>query len=223
MISQVDTRKDDFDILEFSIIDFCKRCGIDYENGGNYASLKRHIKDIADKSIWIEIENGQETLLRWIEKPYIDKRNGTIRLRLDRDMKPFLLQLKANFTQYELVYTLLYKSKYSSRLYEFLKAIHYNKKEKLEYRINIEELKKRMGAETYSLFADFHRRALKPAVNEINQFGDITVEYDFLKGNGKTVNAIVLFISPKSTKELLAIWGEVEEKTHHGQKTFFGY
>ena len=28
------------------------------------------------------------------EKPYIEKNNGTIKIRLDSDMKPFLLQLK---------------------------------------------------------------------------------------------------------------------------------
>ena len=118
---------------------------------------------------------------------------------------------------------MLYKSKYSTRLYEFLKAVHYDKEKPLEYKILIEDLKKRIGAETYTTFADFHRRALKPAINEINQYGDFTIKYDFLKGNGKTVNAVSFTINPKNQKELMEIWGTVEEKTHHGQMTFFGY
>ena len=35
-------------------------------------------------------------------------------------MKPYLLRLKENFTKYELIYTLHFKSKYSIRLYELL-------------------------------------------------------------------------------------------------------
>ena len=63
-----------------------------------------------DKSVWIKLDEDEETLLRWIEKPYVNKKSGTIKIRLDEDMKPFLLQLKENFTQYELLCLSIYIS-----------------------------------------------------------------------------------------------------------------
>ena len=103
LISQIAPQDEDFKLYEFSIVEFCKVCGIDYSNGKNYADLKEAVKEIADKSIWVKLDNGKETLLRWIEKPYLDEHSGTIQIKLDKDMKPFLLQLKENFTQYELL------------------------------------------------------------------------------------------------------------------------
>ena len=45
--------------------------------------LKAAIKEIADKSLWVRLDNGKQTLLRWIEKPYIDEGKGTVEIRLD--------------------------------------------------------------------------------------------------------------------------------------------
>ena len=103
LISQITPYDEDFKLYEFSIVEFCKVCGIDETNGKNYRDLKQAIKEIADKSVWIEIAEDEETIVRWIEKPYINKKDGVIKIRLDNDMKPFLLQLKENFTQYELL------------------------------------------------------------------------------------------------------------------------
>lgn len=67
LISQITMYDEDFKLYEFSIVEFCKVCGIDYESGKNYADLKAAIKEIADKSVWIRLANGKQTLVRWIE------------------------------------------------------------------------------------------------------------------------------------------------------------
>ena len=100
LISKIKYTDEEFTEYEFSIQDFCSVCGIYAESGNNYADLKKNIKAIADKSVWVMLDNGTETLVRWIEKPYISKGNGTIKIKLDKDMKPFLLQLKKKYTQY---------------------------------------------------------------------------------------------------------------------------
>ena len=86
LISQITPNDEEFRLYEFSITDFCRVCGIDPYNGQNYLDLKQAIKDIADKSLWISIDEDEETLLRWIEKPYINKKSGTIKIRLDNDL-----------------------------------------------------------------------------------------------------------------------------------------
>lgn len=207
IISQIEPYDEEFKLYEFKITDFCAVCGIE-PKGDNYNMLKNTIKTISDKSIWITLENGKETLLRWIEKPYIDEHSGTIQIKLDNDMKPYLLQLKEKFTEYELIYTLNFKSKYSIRLYEYLKSIHYHKLKTYSTIISIDNFKKILDSK-YSDFKDFHTRVLKPAYKEVNQYSDINFEYEIIMNGRKAVD-IKLIISPKEIMHRLHTDGQNE-------------
>lgn len=188
LISQINQNDDEFKLYKFKVKDFCKMCDIKSDSGTIYQQLREQIKTISDKSLWIRLENGKDTLLRWIEKPYIDEKSGTIEIKLDRDMKPFLLQLKENFTQYELAYTLRFKSKYSIRLYEYIQSIHYNKLERYTKAVSVDELKVLLNAEKYSLFKDFNSRVLKTALKEINEYSEKRVDIEYIKENKKVIS-----------------------------------
>lgn len=220
LISQISPFDDDFKLYEFSIPEFCRICGIFVESGKNYHDLKEAIKEIRDKSIWVTLEDGRETTLAWIEKPYIDPQSGTIQIRLDKDMKPFLLHLKSNFTQYELIYTLHFKSKYSIRLYELVKSVHYHETGNYEKRYGVDELKKLLDAEVYKEYRDFKRRALEKAVQEINTYSDKNVSYLELK-KGKKVLAIIFEISSKDPTEKMRIMGEIQKEMGADQLTLW--
>ena len=201
LISQITPYDEEFKLYEFSITDFCKICGIDHTSGGNYADLKNAIKEISDKSIWISIDHDQETLLRWIEKPY-------------------LLQLKKNFTTYELIFTLRFRSKYSIRLYELISSIHYHTLESYTRKYTIDELRQLMGATTYKTWQTFKTRALIPAVNEINQFSNKNLEYKVIK-QGRSIIGLELQISDKGTMEAVRLRGEIEKEFGYDQLTFW--
>lgn len=211
LISQITPQDEDFKLYEFSIVEFCKVCGIDYSNGKNYADLKEAIKEIADKSIWVKLDNGKETLLRWIEKPYLDEHSGTIQIKLDKDMKPFLLQLKENFTQYELLWTLNFKSKYSIRFYELVKSIHYHDLDTYSREFDLDELRRILGAETYKTYQTFKVRVLEPAIQEINSYSDKNVIYLPIKC-GRAVKRIKLTISSKDTMDCLKLQSDIEHE-----------
>lgn len=219
IISQIEPYDEEFKLYEFKITEFCKVCGIE-PKGDIYSLLKNQIKAISDKSLWIELENGEETLVRWIEKPYIDKKSGTIKIKIDEDMKPYLLQLKERFTEYDLIYTLNFKSKYSIRLYEYLKSIHYRKLKPYTQTLSIDKFQKMLDS-TYEEFKDFHTRVLKPAQKEINTFSDITFEYELIKEGRKTV-AIVITIETKEVVERMKITSEnerlLEERLGNGDE-----
>ena len=220
LISQVSPFDDDFKEYEFSIQEFCRVCGITISSGKNYQDVKRCIKDIADKSVWINVNGNEETLLRWIEKPYINNKEGLIRIRLDEDMKPYLLQLKENFTRYELIYTLYFKSKYTIRLYELVNSIHYRDLEEYRRVFSLEELRKALGGETYTEYRDFKRRVLDVAVNEINAHSDKQVSYTTIK-QGKSVVAIELSVATKSILERLEIRSHIEHDMGTDQMSLF--
>ena len=202
LISQVQKEDEDLKLYEFAIKDFCQICGITNDSGNNYAKLKAAIKEIADKSLWVTLPNGKETLIRWIEKPYVDEHSGTIRIRLDKDMKPYLLQLKDNFTRYELFWTLRFKRKYSIRLYELVKSIHYNETLPYERIYELTELRTLLGAENYTDWADFKKRALEPAIADINAYSDKQISYETIT-YGKTVGRIKLILSTKQYNKIL--------------------
>lgn len=196
LISQINADDTDFKLYDFMVADFCRVCGIDVDSGGNYINLKNTLQQIANKSVWITLPNKQQTLVRWIEKPYIDSQRGTIRIKLDADMKPFLLQLKKQYTRYQLIYTLRFKSKYSIRLYEYIKSVHYNELSTYQQIISIGELKRIMGAEIYDETRDFKRKSLNPAVKEINKYSDKDLIVEEIK-KGRKITHLKLIISTK--------------------------
>lgn len=219
LISKISPYDEDFKLYEFSIMDFCEVCGIPLEGGRTYTMLKEAIKTISDKSMWVKLPNGKETLLRWIEKPYIDERNGTIQIKLDTDMKPYLLQLYENYTQYELIYTLRFNSKYSIRLYELLNSVHYDELKPYRYEIEIERLKVLIDATNYDNFTNFFKRVLTPAIKEINLYSDKTIEYKLIKEK-KTYKSIIFDISHKEPIDRFKIAAEIEEEFNVNQLKF---
>lgn len=207
VISKIKPNEEDFIILDFSIIEFCKVCGIDCDNGKNYKNVKNTIKALADKSVWIMLGSGTETLIRWINKAWINKKSGIIKIRLDDDMKPYLLQLQERFTQYELLYTLAMRSQYSIRLYELLKSYEYKRRKVFD----IEELKRLLSAENYSRFPDFKRYVLDISMREINDLSDLTVTYEIIKEGRRYAKLDFSMKIKKDMWERLETWARIDE------------
>lgn len=221
LISQITPYDEEFKTYHFNIIEFCNICGIDIKGGKSYEELKDNIKAIADKSMWITLPDNKnkETLFRWIEAPVIEKNSGIIELKLNQALKPYLIQLRENFTQYDIVFTLLFKSKYSIRLYELIKSIHYDEDKTFTREFTIDELKALIGAETYKTYQDFKRYALNPAIDEINKTSDKTITYTPIK-RGRKFEIIRLTISTKETIERMKV-RVIAEKLLDKQITFF--
>lgn len=220
LISRISPQDKDFCEYEFDIQMFCQVCGIDWKNGKNYIDLKKSIKEISDKSLWVTLESGEETLMRWIEKPYININSGKIRIRLDNDMRPYLLQLKRCYTQYELLWTLHFKSKYTIRLYELIKSIHYHEIDAYEREYDLEELRKVLGAETYKTYQHIKDRVLKPSVNEINKYSDKEVSF-YPKKRGRSVCGVRFNIRSKDSIDMLKIKSDIEHEFGMDQFTLW--
>lgn len=199
LISQLKPDQKEFEYQSFDIIDFCDMCGIDNHSGKNYAALKSAIKSLSDRSMWVlgETERGtKETLMRWLLKAEIEPGNGKVGVMIDPDMKPYLLELKERYTQFDLIYTLGMKSKYSVRLYEILKSY-----EKMNEEVNftLERFKEAVGAE-YDRWQDIKRRIVEPAVKEINRLSDLSVMYT-TRIKGKAVVGLAFTLRAKRSFE----------------------
>lgn len=178
MIKPTDTVLQEY---EFDIQHFCKVCEIDYNSGKNYQNVKKALKSLRDKSFWVEMEDGTETLCSWVNKVWCNKRSGKARIRLDDDLAKYLIGLSEQFTQYELINTLPMKSQYSFRIYELMKSYAFARKKIFD----LEDLKRRLMAETYDRYFDFRRYVLDIAMDEINRYTDLEVSYEPLKKGHK--------------------------------------
>lgn len=208
LIQMIQPDDTEFKLYEFKIKDFCEICGIENNNGKNYINIKKTLKSLADKSYWFIIDDGRETPLRWIERPYIDRGSGTIQIKLDELMKPYLLKLKEFYTSYSLYNVISMRSKYAIRLYELLKS-YQNLKEK---NLDIEKLKVQLLAEKYSRWVDLKRFVIEPALKEINLLSDIYVTYS-LEKQGRQYKFILFRINNKEdVDEKIKAWNEIEQR-----------
>lgn len=180
---------------EFNIREYCRVCGFDYDNGKNYADIKATLKRLRDKSMWLTMEDGAETLVGWLSRVTVNKRSGIVQIRLDDILVPFLFDLGQKFTEYRLIQILGMKSAYSVRIYELLKSYAYQKSKVF----GLDELKRLLmvdGIESYSRYPDFRRKVLEIAVKEINKLSDLNVSYEAIK-KGRKVDKIKFRIDTK--------------------------
>ena len=205
LISLIPPNADHFENTLFSVKQFCEILGVD-DSGGQYQYLKDALGELVSNKnkVWIPLANGRETLLHWIDWPEIDTSAGMVYVRLAECMRPYLLDLKANYTTYELIYVLKFHSKYSIRMYELVKSLQYHDDKPFCRTYPVDELRSLLDAEIYPEYKDFNRRVLKPAVEEINKFSDRNLEIVEHK-QGRKVISLELVISAKTGAALDAV------------------
>ena len=184
----------------FDIKDFYRIIGCNKES---YTEFKAMLKGLTDKSWWATIDDkGTESVLRWFTTARSNKRSGKVTVKFHEDMMPYLLQLaeqQAFYTSYNLRYVLPMSSQYSPRLYELLKSYQKNNR---EWFFEIDELKRLLDCQNYKNFNDFKKRALNPAVEEINKYTDINIAYD-TEREGRKITRVIFYMAGKSKDALL--------------------
>lgn len=213
VISKIEPNDDDFKYYEFDLKDLCALCGIEY-HGENYKNFKNSIETLSSKCLWID--NGtQEILCHWVDTVIIDKVNPNIvYVRMNDKLKPYLLQLKNNYTIYDLSNTLFMDSKYSIRIYELLKSYAYMNK----WKISIEELKKLLCLENkYTEYKDFRKRIIDKSIEEINKYTEINVDYTPIRNN-RVITHLHFSITKKNSDEIntMVITKAEERKSREG-------
>lgn len=174
VFSKIKPTDTEFKSYTISVSEFCDICGIDRRNGGNYAYIKNTVKQLVDKSFFLELDDGTITTVSWVNKAWLDARSGRIRIRLDEDLQEYICGLYSNFTTYQLLSTLPMKSAYSFRIFELLKSYSFTG----EHTFDVAELKRLLMAEHFVNFKDFRRRVIEIAVKEINLYTDIFVSWE---------------------------------------------
>lgn len=124
---------------------------------------------------------------RWVSKVGYVKEAATVQLIFAPDILPLFIKLEEKFTKYELKQISQLTSVYAIRLYELL--IRWRSTGRLYIKIN--ELRNKLGLsdEEYIQMGDFKKRVLNTAIEQINEFTDIEVNYT-QKKEGRSITDI---------------------------------
>lgn len=171
---------------EFNIRDYCKVCGIDYDNGKNYADVKATLKKLRDRSMWVTLDNDDETVVGWLDRVTTNKRSGIAKVRIDDRLAPYLFDLGQRFTQYQLYNILAMKSAFSVRIYELMKSYAFQKSKTFE----VDELKRLLmvdDVKSYNDFGRFRHKVIEKAQEEINELTDLNIYFEPITKGRKVI------------------------------------
>lgn len=181
-ISRIKPEQKEFEKVCFSIDDYYDTLGIK-QGGCSDISVTVALKNLADKSKFIRFrdnpkDKGRDVLIRWFEKAIIDYDTRKIFIRFDEELKPYLLDLHEHFTAYPLINTLSLSGKYTVRFYEILKSYSYRHR----FVVSIKELREMLNIKNkYPNFPLLNYHVIQPAVDQINFFTDLEVQYSYIK------------------------------------------
>lgn len=171
-------------VYKISVRDLIESKGNDID----HTHFKRVAKRLLARILSIPVDKGKFFEVNLVSSSEYLRGMGTIEIELSHKIRSFLVDLKRNFTVFQLSEALSLRSKYSKRIYEMLCQYRDTK----ILRITINEFKHRLciidtktGVEKYKKFTWLKNYVLDAAQKELNQKSDITFSYEAIKTGKK--------------------------------------
>ena len=207
---------EDFKDYEIRVSDFVQMFGLE-KRKAIYKAVEDAANELAGKKINLS-KDGKKIYASWLSYVEYVEGSGIVKLRFDKSLKPYLLQLKANFTQYSLSCVINFKSSYSIRLYELLKMEVWKVKKsgntQFEKSFEIEEYRHLLGVENkaYPIFSDLRKWVIEPPVREVTEQTDLNIsETKYIK-TGRKITSITFVVKIRQAGETQALQLEREEE-----------
>lgn len=184
------------------------------ESKDKYTRLWNHLKKLQQQNITVNLKNQRMASINIT--PYIEwglqDDDNLIKIKFSEELMPYLIDLKKNFTQYQLKETLGLNSKHSIVLFKWL-MMNYNQREynysKQHPSIKTKDL--RVLTDTvneYNKTSDFEIYVIKKSLKEINEKTSLHVTYKKIK-KGRRIDNIQFFITEKNKQESLIEEGKI--------------
>lgn len=204
LISEI--RLEDKDLYEYdlSVDEMQNLIGTSAKNF--YSELRNACQKLSARTLTVESEIDSDNPKKMKKKKVFEIMNylsyakyiegeKNIRIAINPYFKPYLLDLKGNFTKYQLKNILTLKSQHSIRIYELIKPMEGTSHQKRTFLLK--DLREILGVENnYKSIIDFEKNVLKVAEKEISEKTDITLTYEKIK-KGKPIHAIEFHVKTK--------------------------
>ncbi len=166
------------------------------DSGKSYAEIKAVCRELAKSFAEFEMEDPDGDMIL-VEFPFFSRltyKKGRLEAIFNDIMQGSLLELKGQFTKYNLIDYLTLPTTYSQRIFEILKS--WNNRQ--EVTITLESLHKTLNTPETSRknFAEFRRYILEKSHKSIIEKTDLYFEWEPIK-NGRAVVAIRFIFSKK--------------------------
>ena len=177
----------------------------------NYQTAEKTAKKLLSRVCTIIRDNGDPLYVAMISDAEHIRGAGYLEIGISPKLRPYLVDLKNNFTRYQLRIFGALRSKYSKRIYKMLSQF----KSTGIMRISVEELKKRLklldpktGKEVFLKdWTTFVKKVLEVAKREVNELSDLRFTYEAKKTGRKFTN-LEFKIARVALEELQAKHGE---------------
>ncbi|WP_257985534.1 replication initiation protein [Bacillus sp. V5-8f] len=199
LASNINPADADFKTYALSVKEFNSKL-LGYKGTPKYTELRQITKELMQKVFEIRI-NKKVIQVAWLSYVAYNETEGTIDIRFDPFLRPYLLELKKEFTSYKLENIVKLKSSYAIRIYELLKQY-----EKLHERtFLLSDLRKMLGADDiYPAYGNFKQRVLVPAQKELKKKTDISFEIEEVKVRRRVdkVKFLIMSTNERNTESL---------------------
>lgn len=177
----------------------------------NYQHARRTTQKLQTRLCTFVKENGNLLDVTMISDAEYIKGEGYIEIGLSPKLRPYLFNLKTNFTRYQLRMFGALRSKYSKRMYKMLSQF----KSTGIMRISVAELKTRLklldpktGKEAFAKnWTEFVNKVLDVAKEEVNESTDLRCSYEAHK-TGRKFTHLEFKIARVPMEQLKAMHGE---------------
>ena len=196
----------------------------------DYQTLIQSTEDMGSRMFSIETETSYEQIWFFQSVKY-QKGKGYFNVKLSEDIRPYLFDLKDNFTVIQLKSALLCSSKYAKRLYTL--ACQWRSLGIIS--IPISELKEKLflkdprgkEPEQFTRISDFRKKVLDIAKRQINENTDIEFDFDICNKRGphvkKNYDTVKLFIGRKKEIQMEINFKEpIQDQKDLAQITAYG-
>jgi len=184
LLMQICPDDEDFKQHKIEVKEFSKMIGVEIDN--QYSKLRTITKRLVQRGVEIYDTEKKEWLqVSWLSSVRYQSSKGSVLLRFDPELKPYLLKLKNHFTKLEVTDLLQLKSIYSVKIFEFLKQY-----EAIGNRtITVDNLRTYCGIQKggYRNYNAVKIHVIERAATEINAKTNYEVTYKEIKESRKIV------------------------------------
>lgn len=177
------------------------------EKHTSYEAMKRAVNGLYEAGFsYVKIDEASGKPItyksRWVEKIGYADDLGCVELTFASDVIPLITRLDGCYTEYELKQVSSLQSEYAIRLYELM--MQWKTVGKVP-KIELQDLRNKLGVEPeqYQTMCNFKARVIDLAINQINDFTDITADYDQHK-TGRKVTAFTFKFKTKPSAKTIA-------------------